>query len=661
MPRRGNKTLAISTEWVIEVFTWPTDWPLPDRTSFAVGSVLPKPAPSFLDTPVLGFNVGDKVNKDTPPKFVYADKSVITSYSGLQSLEWDSTPTGHRSTSTPGKQVLKPSAGVADLQKVLEKSDKTPGDNLSIGLKTMSLRRSKGSIDSQCAMSVVGPLPKHTRQGNWVIVSSIEHRKKYVNGKAVESVHVLPRFIGQIQTITSTYSVQGNGNITEVSNIQVKEWSTFLLSPVRYDLRSTAEYLNPVSNFLASAGMAVSALTNPKDEPRFDEILRNVTMSFNPYQMSKMFLFVIGGLNATQSPLGSNVSPDKFTIGVTMPDVPKSVLNRMNLSNTNPKGAFQNDFALMIAGRQLNSIYNDGDWDGQFNDIKTELIDNISDFAGDVTGQPVGLGTGVLSQLGKASVWSLISEYTDPSMNEAFTDILYQKPQSGSYLIFRPAIFVRGKPYKTVVVDDLMETSGILDDSIRDMYDTWTYYEDLPRIRIDDTLILGAEFSSTIASSPNYVYADYHGMDGISQATYNQQWGTLFRKKLNPEMERFGGNIFPVKTQYYHCPGQELMWAKTRIALGVAWQSYLYRMASGTLQIKDSSIPLTVGFNMQFDFGDYEIVAQIESISVNFHISESGVKETTTSIAFSRAMMVTETGDLDFLPQGFGDLFKAGE
>jgi hypothetical protein len=244
-------------------------------------------------------------------------------------------------------------------------------------------------------------------------------------------------------------------------------------------------------------------------------------------------------------------------------------------------------------------------------------------------------------------------------MNEAYTDILYER--SGTQIVARPVIFVRGMPFKTKAAEKLMSNYGALPKD-KSIYDTWTYFEDVPRVRIASALITSLSLDNTILSSPNYVYPDYHATDGNVKASYGAQFGAMFHTKLDAEMRRFGGHVFSVPSQYYFSGGGEATWADTRKVLGINWKSFEYRTASGSLTIKDSSIPLTLGMNIQFTIGSYELVAQIEAISVSFRINPSGTKEATTSISFSRLMYVPDIKKpetLDFLPAGaMGDLWS---
>jgi hypothetical protein len=129
--------------------------------------------------------------------------------------------------------------------------------------------------------------------------------------------------------------------------------------------------------------------------------------------------------------------------------------------------------------------------------------------------------------------------------------------------------------------------------------------------------------------------------------------------RLDSAMRRFGGSDFPVKSTYFGTTNVR-EWAATKVWLGVSWHADNYRTASGSLTLKDHSIPFAVGLNIQFKIGNYLLVAHIESINSSFSVSPEGIKTTVTTIRFSRLMGVTKKGALQFLPAGaFTDMFDA--
>jgi hypothetical protein len=87
-------------------------------------------------------------------------------------------------------------------------------------------------------------------------------------------------------------------------------------------------------------------------------------------------------------------------------------------------------------------------------------------------------------------------------------------------------------------------------------------------------------------------------------------------------------------------------------------------MASGSMRLKDPGIPLSVGFNLQFDIsnkaGNTSFVVHIDSVSTTFQMMPDGQKITTTEISFSRMMQTQSAGsvDLKFCPAGtWGDMW----
>jgi hypothetical protein len=628
MPTRGSKTEAMSTEWALEVFDWrpisPSDTQGGGQDMERLGKALSGPFAAAV-TPT-------KSDKWIS-RSAYANRELITS--------WSEKVTKDGKTKTI--KGNKDSRGLVG------------GITVSSGLKAVSFSRSKARPDGSCTAVIVGPLPSSVRPGNWVIVSSLEQN----NGK----VTVLPKFIGQIHTVDTSYSTQGSGNIVQTNNIQVKEWSSSLMIDVRYDNRAAAIEVKASGNSQTNILGAISSVSDElKKANFFDSIRKTAEIPTNPYEAAEAFLRLIGVLNAnTQETKFGEMNA--YRIAMTMPDVPLDLMTRLKMSDKiTPNQAFAQGFAKMAIGRQVKPVYANGEWDGIFKSVNDEYSEKskvFNVFRGDVSSQPIGVNNGILMQVGHGTAWSMISGYCDPSVNEAYTDILYER--KGNQIVARPTIFVRGMPYRTRAAEKIAKDNGYFPPygEWLTMYNTWPMFEDVPRIKLDNVLITGMSLSNTSMTSPNYIWADYQGMDATVRSEDIQHWNTMNTTRLGNEMSRFGGQPLPVGSSFYFVSGRENAWALCRVALGLVWKAFNYRKASGALSIKDNSIPLTIGFNIQFDFGGYTLVAQIEAIQTSFHVNDSGIKETSTTISFSNMMAVDEKKELGFLPVGaFGDMFK---
>jgi hypothetical protein len=90
-------------------------------------------------------------------------------------------------------------------------------------------------------------------------------------------------------------------------------------------------------------------------------------------------------------------------------------------------------------------------------------------------------------------------------------------------------------------------------------------------------------------------------------------------------------------------------WFETMKVLSKGWNSFDYRLGNGSLVMKDGGVAISVGFNVQFKFGDYLLVGHVDSVDMSYRVLESGINETTVQLGLSRIVKVLEDGSLDFL------------
>jgi len=611
MPTHPRKSISISTDWMMEVYDWVAEFP-EDKSGglSAIGSDL-----SAFSTP------GD------------VEAYAFMNYDLLSAVQSQT--------------------GSAGLRSVIQPFDES---NTNKGLVSLNYSRGKGRVDNQCTAIVVGPLPKCVRSGNWVIVRSVER-------KSGDDVVAMVRFVGQILTISSSINVLESGAIVQQNTISISEWSHLLLSPVTFDLR------RGYSMQAVQAGIAGLSETTAKDDP--NSIVAYINLQRNPYTACKAALALIGFINK-----GATTTKDLniYTVCMTMPWLPKAFLDAMDCdSEVDPQNPFATGFAKIIAGRCNGPAFNKN-WDGFFtagNEISsipglpesvsipppTSIKDYIkfhADYADNVILQATSASGMVMSQLGNTSAWTILERTCDPQYNEIYTDMLYEK--DGSSVRAYPVVVIRGKPWRTQAAEKVANIEPLTQPAI---YKTWPKFDDLPRISLDSTLMMSISFTNTVTTSPTYFHLGFDGshFDALNRAT--AQFSAWLQARNSAEMYRFGGSEQCMDTNYWYDGTDMQDWAKTRITLGKVWYGYNYRTANGHLRIKDPGIPLSIGMNIQFTINDSTLVAQVDSISVDFAVEQTGVKQTVTTIGFSRLMGVRiNPGDPDdnslfFMPQSF--------
>jgi hypothetical protein len=697
MPTRDGTTIFMSTEWAVEVFDWDQETPQDNGGATANTDF-------FKSSSIAKLGSGGKDSS-----YAFLDKDILTSVqSGTfsnRSVSAFVNSLGSLFGMAGSGVTMSKGVGFDEAFSVYSGAGRA-----SSGIVSISFSRGKASIDNKCTIILVGPLPAHTRSGNWVVVNSIHATKTAFNA--------LPRFVGQIQQINTEYNVLASGAIVLRSVITVAEWSNLLLSPVVFDMRTAAGLLKKT----AGLSSLVSQLAGGGGE-NYKKYADSVQTMLNPYTASRYFLRMIGMINELG---GISMADDKpWKAAATLPDLPAGLLKRLGHDGTTSE-VFSKGFVKIIAGRvkdpSILSPINKGSWNGFFGEgaVKfKDFVEAFDDFKDDQGLQPLAEGVTSVAQLSSRSVWDMIQSRNDPQFNESFTDMYYEIGNDES-ITTSLCVVVRGKMFKTLAaeeaafdndngptpppdrtygqtmisdiykpqefvltperkesgVSDLKKTAEAIQKNVmakaanikgfgsdNEIYATWNYYDDIPRIYINGSIITGMSISNTFMSSPNLFFLGYvSGPDSVLKSHLSDVacQGT---KRHNGEMLRFGSNIVRIVTRYLFSSktndNPAISWYETMMKLVRVWDGYNYRMASGVIRIKDYGIPLSVGMNIRFDISGVFYVAHIDGIDVNFNISPDGIKTTSTAIKFSRLMQEGPNGKLIFCAaSSFGDLWN---
>lgn len=446
---RGG-TKAMATNWIVEVFDWESAYPSggssQNESSFAVMGGLMK---------------GLKDAVPDSKQYAYLDRDVLRSFTSKSANEAFSLTAITKVKSDKGYK------NVGDIQALYG-----DGTNVSNGIIGVSFNRSKGSIEGKCNLSVAGPLPSHTRAGNWVLVSSVRVDPE-------KGPLLMPAFIGQIQQIDSEYAMSEAGAQTARHSVTVNEWSNFLTTPIFFDLRTGAKQEQSATRLTKMLEDVASASTS--EVTKLQEITKK---NLNPYTGAKMLLQMIGLLNQ-QTYEGYSGTPI-YKLTTAMPAVPDKLLRRLGYPDSvKSTNAFAEGFVKIVSGRQKKKMPElTSGWDGMFAAASTgsadgymdaseyldtgdgsdaekptididQYVDSFEDFADDKDNQPYSLNFGAVAQVGQGmSVWDSLSTHCDPSLNEFFTDIYYSYDSESGSVLARPVLVVRGKCFKTKAAED---------------------------------------------------------------------------------------------------------------------------------------------------------------------------------------------------------------
>ena len=637
---------------------------------------IPIPGMPSMSVPSLGILGSPGPTKSS----AYLNKDILTSVSSESALASLGLPIPSFDELLGSTEAFGRNSGIKALMK-------NCAGNISYGVVSISFSRSKNNPDQKCTINIVGPLPSHTRAGSWIIAS--------IAVSANGTSDLMPKFIGQIHTVNTEYNVMSNGAIVLRSTISVSSWSNLLLSPVIFDMRSGS-----------GVGMNTPIMNvQQNDIVGLAELIEITEANINPYEFAQLCLSMVGCLNA--SAYADPTIERIYRAASSMPEIPKDLLGRLQFSGKDSRDAFAKGLISIITGRQVPVLAGQLDlvnnWDGFFSEGKVTFSDfekSYTDFADDRTLQPYASDMPLMAQIQHGSIWSLIASNCDPQVNEIYTDIFYEKTSSG-FITPKLSLIIRGRPFKTKAAEamcyeaedepapadkkqvwgsaliegespslwkDLASAlSGkvpMLGEFVKkpsaskskeknSMYDSWNYYEDIPRITLDSALIVGMNITNTFMSSPTlFTLGESGGPDNLKDTDLTK-WAVLYTKRHDAETLRFGTHYKSLVTQYFYADGHGaggVDWFFCFAGLSRVWDGFNYRTASGVLRIKDPGLPLSVGFNLQFTITGVTYVVHIESIDTSFSMDESGNKTTMTSIQFSRMMQLTPEGSLEFCP-----------
>lgn len=546
------------------------------------------------------------------------------------------------------------------------------------GVVSIGISRSKASVQNTANIQVVGDLNPAYTIGNWIIIKSkvgkFDSTKKHKKFNSVSPLaEGVVRFIGQITTIESSYSVAGNGLLTKRATIHIREWSSVLNIPVRLDAYAFSNEFFKTASAQGRLGLMQGALKNNGNEISIEDLAQDV---FDPFTSASLVLAIVGGLNTDKiSGVDLQDSLGKYkglinlsTLTSRMPTLPQELLDYLELpSSTRAEQAFSTGFVNTLVGvskpnnnqkKEALEKYGQEQLDsGSFSGYFTNY-DKLKNLFKNYIDRPVS--SNFLASLGKGtSAWSLIQQQLDLTTNEAFTDIWYFKTDSGAVTSV-PMIVLRDKPF---ALKSLLENP---ENKIKAT--NWTSFDDVPRVFIGDEFIQSLSTNSSFFNSPNYIEPQFQSGE-IGSVRGDSPQG-LYAKAVhriidNPAIDRFG-TIEHYWDTIYSSPtakkGEKneivsVDWFDDAKKLMYYWHTLNYRFGNANLTIKDNDLRVMVGCNVSFPMGKNVLCGQVEAISWNFGIDMSGAASTTTNIKLSYLCRVKSDGSLGLIgPQGFTNL-----
>ena len=363
------KTNSSSVKWVVEIYPYESDYPSV-KDGLSIGNITPA---------------------------IIGSKSIQAS-----SLENISAKVFSNSSGSVSPQILN-----------------------TLGVKQVTINRSKQSPSAPCSIAVTGPLSPVFVSGNWVIVSSAQATNQ-------ANLQTVVRFIGQIDSISVNYSSSSEGILQTNSNITIREWSSILQSQIMFDYTSAQRLLvGDNAGVVMAKGLmnSLSGEANPAEElKKLEDVLKK---AYNPFETAHIVLKLLGLLSANDALQKTKEVSNSFNkMALTPPKIPQAVLSRLGInasmsSSTDWNGGFCN----VVTGVKPPSSMSDGNWMGvlgsgnapSLDTYKTEVTKNFKNRLNKNRSQNVL--TGLSSRF---DAWSLLNQYCDSTFNEVFTDMYWK-------------------------------------------------------------------------------------------------------------------------------------------------------------------------------------------------------------------------------------------
>lgn len=555
-------------------------------------------------------------------------------------------------------------------------------------ITSVSLSRSKSSAAGEAIIRTVGLTPACFFVGNWVVVRSklgaftksqgagsvvsalkdagvaaVSNLSASAAGKPVVQDEGLPRFVGQIYDVSNEYQVEPQtGNLIQTATVRVKEWSTLLFTPVRYDVvvAAGAQDVTGFFNLLANVVPPPPGLA-----PDAGQLKKISTAVLSPFEMVRLALAYVGALpddnqsavkqigaalagrakklaaltgeSESLDPQAAYEAAEAFSqLASRMPVLPQKLLSDLGMGQVDPRNPFKKGFAQIASGVvQGPSTGGEGFPDPlAFRGFFSSPAEFTSSYA-DPGDRPASINITPDFMYGKPA-WQIIQERCDSATCEVFTDFIYcGDPLKGAV---QPVIVHRDKPF---ALRQFLDAAGL---------SNWTAYDDLPRVWVSEEFISAFSVKSTTQASPNFIKVEPVLTGVRSDYELNRAYLASITV-LKPEQERFGGQETTLSTPYLafgQKPGDVTAsgWMPQVTFLNYLWKGLNYRFGSGSLVLKDNNVPFMVGQNVSFKFGGAVLCGHVESYSSSFAVNPDGSQVTQTQLELSYICEVQKDGSL---------------
>lgn len=244
---------------------------------------------------------------------------------------------------------------------------------------------------------------------------------------------------------------------------------------------------------------------------------------------------------------------------------------------------------------------------------------------------------GVPSPGDNPSVWGLISSYCDPMVNEAYTELIPTKSETGEVYL-APSFILRALPFSTV----RNHPSRIL---FQDAESKPSAHFCVSRhIKNDEIIHLDTGKSDTELFNFFFVPPNiYSPGDNINEAAlFTEMLHSGAPGRNDVSIARYATRVFQARSAYMPLNGESKSMF-SRMCADIWSKAYLYE--NGTVHLFGNTKYIPTGTNIVFD--DRGWVAHVEQVHDQFIVGGDGKKKFSTSIAFTRLQKTNGKGPIN--------------
>lgn len=514
-------------------------------------------------------------------------------------------------------------------------------------------RREPGSALTIDCMGKIDPVA--ARIGNWCVLttSSKSPIKKTGNRQKPLNENSIVQFIGQIYNVNCQYLSDGNGNFRRIMKITLREWSHILHVPVR---------LHPAAMNKAQSGQVEETVKKAGTTFKlFGTALLNV------FESALVGLQMLGGISKDNTSIVDPVinSKDEYlkflrsTVS-RFPVLPKLLMEDLfGSASGDPEDFWTDNFMKVASG-----VQKWGDISVDNNIIPISNLDNLKSFIKADAQRPLAF-VPISDYIKGGTLLDIIAGTVGGNAaSEFFADLWYTKKDDGTIGV-QPVIVVRDTPFS-------FKGSGLGSSFLSSDNFEWTFFDDIPRTKIPAGTILAISVSQTSANTANFIQLSPANNTFASAAAADLTYNSTV--VLPESQKRFGGQSRQMQVRDIWTLGNKqssllspslpttpvssdsetikavestkdaksleakgvinFSWFQNLIGKLVEWYASDYMFPSVTLTIKDNNTPISIGHNIEFQFGDdgFKYVAHVTGIDVRLQVHPDGRIENITVI-----------------------------